>query len=215
VIGRRAVLLAGAAAVMPPAPSALPVPLSDMLAFRLIRHGSEIGRHVVTFDRRGDTLTVHVAVEAHVTVLSIPFVHYTHRATETWRSGALVGLDADTDKNGRRGWVRAHESAEGLMVEGSQAACYVAPPNAVATSYWNKRMLDGPMISLEDGVLLHPKVALEPPDTIPLASGAVIPAEHYSLTGPFSAEVWYDRGGIWAGLAVGVSDGSSVRYERL
>jgi hypothetical protein len=217
MIGRRAVVLAGAALAVRPAVAvaALPVPSGDSLAFVLIRHGSQIGRHTLRFDRQGDTLTVAIDVQALVTVLSIPFVRYTHHAVETWQGDTLVGLVADTDKNGQHEWTKASRTGEGLVVLGSKTKRYVAPAEAIGTSYWNRRMLDGPMISLEDGVLLAPKVLPRQPESVRLASGASIPADHYSLSGAFSADVWYDRAGTWAGFAFGVADGSSVHYERL
>src|ERR1700687_1310483 len=97
MIGRRAVLLAGAAAgAPPPASAALPVPPGDRIGFRLIRHGTEIGRHTLTFEQQGDTLTVRISAEARVTLLSIPIVHYTHRVIEVWQDGALASVTGET-----------------------------------------------------------------------------------------------------------------------
>lgn len=193
----------------------MPVPPSHTLGFRLIRHDSEIGRHTLTFERQGDVLTITVAVSALVSFISIPIVRYTHRAVETWRAETLVSLTGETDKNGQHEWVNASRTSEGLVVLGSKTLRYVAPDHAIATSYWNKRMLDGPMISLEDGVLLRPKVAMRSAETVRLASGGTIPADHYNLSGAFNVDVWYDQTDTWAGLAFDVADGSNIRYERL
>jgi hypothetical protein len=76
-------------------------------------------------------------------------------------------------------------------------------------------MLDGPMISLEDGVLLSPKVADLRMESVRLASGQMISADHYSLTGAFAVDLWYDEQRTWAGMAMTVVDGSEVHYERL
>jgi hypothetical protein len=216
VIGRRAVLLAAAAAVVTrPVSAALPVPPGDTLAFRLIRHDNEIGRHTLTFEHQGDTLTVRVAVEARVTLLSIPIVHYTHRVVEVWQDGALASVTGETDKNGQHEWVNARRGNEGFVVLGSKTERYIAPEPAGSTSYWNKRLLDGPMISLEDGVLLRPKVVEQRVEPIPLASGGTIPADHYNLSGAFRVDLWYDRTDTWASLGLPAADGSYVHYERL
>ena len=214
MIGRRAILLTGACFAAPGAMAALPVPPSGKLAFRLIRHGSEIGHHVLTFERQDDALTVRVAVDALVTFISIPIVHYKHRVVEIWQEGVLAGLAGQTDKNGQREWVNARRTSEGLMVLGSRTQRYIAPEPAYGTTYWNKRMLNGPMISLEDGVLLRPKVMVRPAEPIPLASGETIVANHYNLSGPFNVDLWYDQSDTWAGLSFTVADGSNVHYER-
>lgn len=215
MIGKRALLLTAAGVAARRAFAALPVPAGDTLAFRLIRHGDAIGSHTLTFARHADTLSVHVAVDATVTLLSLPIVRYRHRVEETWQAGKLVGLAAETDKNGQHEWVKAQRGPAGLEVSGSKTETYLAPEPAGATSYWNKQLLGRPMISLEDGVLLRPKVAVEPPEAIPLASGGSVPAEHYNLSGPFNVDLWYDRSDTWAGMAVTVADGSIVHYERL
>jgi hypothetical protein len=54
---------------------------------------------------------------------------------------------------------------EGVVVFGSKTERYVAPEPAGGTSYWIRRLLKGPMISREDGVLLRPKVVEHPAET--------------------------------------------------
>jgi len=84
VISRRALLVTMASAAARQADAALPVPPGNTLAFRLIRHGDEIGHHTATFERDGDQLAVRIAVDALVTLVSIPLVRYTHRVVEVW-----------------------------------------------------------------------------------------------------------------------------------
>lgn len=209
-------MLAGAGLIAArPVSAALPVPPGGVLAFRLIRHGSEIGRHTLTFERQDETLTVRGAVDVLVTVFSIPVVRYSHRVVETWHGGLLVGLDGETHKNSDREWAKASRTGAGLEVIGSKTERYLAPEPAIGTTYWNRRMVDGPMISLEDGVLLRPQIALRRAETIRLASGDTIPADHYNFSGAFDIDVWYDESNTWAGLAFDVADGSNVHYERL
>jgi uncharacterized protein DUF6134 len=215
VINRRGLLLAGTCAAVRPAFADLPIPPGNLIAFRLMRRGSEIGRHTVTFERDGGSLAVRVAVDALVTLISVPIVRYTHRVVETWKDEILIGLSGETDKNGQHEWVNAKRGSEGLVVTGSKTQRYIAPEPARATTYWNKHMLDGPMISLEDGVLLRPKVSLSAAEAIPLASGDTVVADHYNLSGAFNIDLWYDRSGGWASMAFNVADGSTVRYERL
>jgi len=217
MISRRAMLLGGAAVVTgaAAAAAALPVPSGDSLAFRMVRHGSEIGTHSLTFAQDGEMLTVRIVVDALVTFATIPIARYSHRGVETWRGTTLVALTGDTDKNGTRNWVRAQRTDDGLVVLGSQSKRYISPESAIPTSYWDKRMLDGPMISLEDGVLLSPKVADLRMESVRLASGQMIAADHYSLSGAFAVDLWYDEQRTWAGMAMTVVDGSEVHYERL
>jgi len=214
-LARRSFLLSGCAIVARAASAAPSMPPTDRIAFRLIRHGTEIGRHTVTFSQDGDLLTARVEVEALVTLLSVPIVRYRHTSTEVWRGNSLLTLQSDSDKNGQKEWVRGQRTEAGLAITGSRTKPYIAPePNAI-TSYWNKSNIQQPMISMEDGVLLRPAVARRGDEAIPLASGATIAATHYALSGPFEVDLWYDQNDQWAGMAVPVDDGSVVHYARL
>ena len=121
MIGRRAMLLGGASLVAPTlvargVAAGLPVPRGDSLAFRIMRHGSQIGTHTIAFERDGDVLTVHTAVDVLVTVLSIPLARYRHRGTETWQGTTLVGMVGETNKTGQRGWMSARYTNGALVV---------------------------------------------------------------------------------------------------
>ena len=48
------------------------LPSTGMLAFRMIRHASEMGRQTLTFERQGDTLTVRVVADVLVEIACLP-----------------------------------------------------------------------------------------------------------------------------------------------
>src|SRR5277367_6525793 len=195
--------------------SSLPIPPSRNVAFRMIRHGSPIGTHTLEFSVQGDTLTVRIAADAVVSFGPIPLVRYTHRNTEVWRGGVLTSLDAETDKNGSRLHMSAHRTPAGLYVEGSNTEPYIAPEDALPTTYWNARMLQGPMIGIQDGMLVHPRVTEKAIEPVRLASGAEEAARGYSLTGDLDLDLWYAPDRSWMSMRFSVVDGSVITYERL
>jgi hypothetical protein len=213
-IARRA-LLAGLATLSGrTALAGLPVPRGERLTFRLVRYGSTIGMHEMEFRRDGDVLNVDTVVNVLVKFGPIPFVRYNHRCQETWRNDRLVALSADTNRNGTRLRMSAHWTDAGLAVEGSGTRPYIAPNDALATTYWNPRMLLGPMIGTQDGGLVKPVVTPQPIAPIRIASGDSIRARHYRLSGDLDLELWYDTSDTWAGMRFSVDDGSVIDYER-
>jgi len=221
MIGRRPLLMgaAGLAATSAMTRTALaaplPVPPSGRLAFALIRHEDKIGTHTITFDQQGDALTIRVDVEALVKFGPIPLVRYSHHNVEVWRSNRLDQLEATTDKNGTKLFVSAHRTDAGLSVVGSAAKTYIAPEDALPTTYWNKRLLRSPMIGTQDGMLVHPAVHDLGTDPVPIANGERIPATRYSLRGDLDLGLWYDQSATWAGMEFSVADTSVVHYERV
>jgi hypothetical protein len=195
--------------------SSLPIPQTDHVAFRMIRHGSSIGTHTLDFSVQDDTLTVRIAADAVVSFGPIPLVRYSHRNTEVWHGGVLTSLDAQTNKNGSHLHMSAHRTPAGLYVEGSNTEPYIAPEDALPTTYWNARMLQGPMIGVQDGMLVHPRVTEKPIEPVRLASGAEAAARGYSLTGDLDLDLWYAPDRSWMSMRFSVADGSVITYERL
>ena len=195
--------------------SSLPIPPSGNMTFRLIRHGDAIGTHTLDFFVQDDTLTVRIAVDVVYMFGPIPLVRYTHRNTEVWRGARLASLDAQTNKNGNLLHMSAHRTPAGLHVEGSNTEPYIAPEDAMPTTYWNAHMLQAPMIGTQDGMLVHPRVTENQIEPVRLASGAEAAARWYNLSGDLSLDLWYDVDRSWMSMRFSIADGSVITYARV
>ena len=215
MIERRQVLLGGAVLAGMPAMlrASLPVP-GDKLGFDIMRKGSKLGTHELSFERNGDALSVHSAVDLVVKIGFITLYRYSLHAEERWLGDELVALMTSSSDNGTPNQVSGRRDATGFVVEGTKAKRYVAPANALPASHWNRRELDGPLINVQDGRLMHPKVAIGGSDMIPTATGTQIRANHIVLTGDVQLDMWYDAKPSWAGLSFKAKDFSTIRYER-
>jgi hypothetical protein len=216
MIGRRGLMIGGVALTALPVRAfgaALPVPAGNRLAFDVVRNGSKLGKHVLTFEPAGDALTVRIAVDLAYKIGFITLYHYTHRATELWQGGQVVTIQTTTDDNGDKNTVTAHREAAGLYVQGTKAPRYLAPADALPGTHWNKAQLDGPWINTQDGRLMHPKVTPTGIVSIPGAGGGTVRANRYVVSGDVQMETFYDAHSAWAGLAF-KKDGSDIRYER-
>jgi hypothetical protein len=215
MIDRRQMLAGGLAVATLPgmARAALPVPAGNRIGFDIVRKGSILGTHVLTFSPGGDGLVVHVVMDLVYKIMGLTLYHYSHRATETWAGDQIVALECHTDDNGTQYDVSGRREGGGLVIQGSKMARYVAPANAMPATHWNRRELDGPWINTQDGKLLHPRVTPGATETIPAANGASTKGRHYALTGDAQLDMWYDDRLGWTGLSF-VKSGTAVRYER-
>ena len=211
---RRRLLLSGLAVVpVAAARAALPIPAGDRLAFHIIRNGSTIGEHSVTFSRIGDTLTVAVAADIVIGFGPIAFFRYKHRALVASEGGRVVSIDAVTDHDGSPQRMTARRTERGLVVQGSKAAEYLAPSHTLPGTHWDRAMLDGPFINTEDGRLMRPTVSLVGTERVDVSGGSV-EAQHYSLRGDVDLDTFYDLTPHWVGLRFTAKDGSEIRYFR-
>ena len=215
MIDRRELILGGAALAVLPAGlrAALPIPAGNRLGFDVVRKGSKLGTHVLTFTPAGDGLTVQVAVDIAYKIGPITLYHYTHAATERWQGDQVVAVQSQTNDNGDKYQVTVRREAAGLVVQGTKAPRYVAPADALPATHWNRRELDGPWINTQDGRLMRPRIASQGIETIPTASGGALRARHFVLSGDVELDMWYEDRLGWAGLSF-VKSGVPVRYVR-
>jgi hypothetical protein len=204
-----------AALCVRPVLAGLPAPATDSLAFRIMRNGSRIGTHALTFQKSTGALTVHVNVEIAVYFGPIRLFHYNHKNLECWRGGKLESMDAATDYDGTPAFATLRREGEQIMAEGSKAARYMAPANALAATHWNKAELSVPMVNPENGMLLRPVIANMGMDNVALASGADVAAQHYTWRGADLLDLWYGADGSWTALTAVTKDGTRLVYERL
>jgi hypothetical protein len=218
MIGRRNFVLGTAALLLASkgiANAELPIPNGNKLEFQVLREDSVIGSHMLTFDRAADGLIVHIAVDLAVKFGPITLYRYKHRATETWRSGVVTAIDADTDDNGKKFSIHGRRSADGLVVEGTGIGRYTAPENALPATHWNRAMLDGPMINTQNGQLMRPKVTSLGVEDIQAGQNRLLSATHYVLSGDVDLDTWYDATSRWVGIRFKAGEGSLIQYRKV
>lgn len=191
------------------------VPRGNHLAFRMIRRGTPIGTHTLDFNQVDGGLEVRIGVEAVVKLGPIPLFRYRHTALEVWRANQVMEVRSRTDRNGTELAMQAMRTSAGLTAEGTGTPRYVAPPDALATTYWNRQVLRVPLVGTQDGGLVRPRVTDRGPQMVRTAAGDRLPVECWQLSGDLDLTLYYDAAGQWAGMRFTVADGSEISYERL
>jgi hypothetical protein len=206
---------AAAAVCTAPALAAVPPIPSRRLDFRIMRKGTRIGTHTLSFSQNGDSLTVDIAAEMAVSFGPIRLFHYNHHNIERWANGRFDSMLAKTDYDGDPAWCQVQRHGETLVVDGSKAASYEAASNVLPATHWNRAELAGPMINPENGMLLRPAIDDLGSDAVALASGRDVDATHYSWRGKNNLDLWYDARNEWAALHAETASGEVITYERL
>jgi len=179
----------------------LPIPAGDRLAFALFRNGTRVGSQILHFNRRGDTLTVHNEAVLKVKLLALTVFTYRAKVTEIWSNNAFLSADSQINDNGKIDRVHLRRTATGIAVSGGRIARYTAPASALPLTYWNKAMLNGPMINMQTGHTDRPNMTKLGWTKLPALPSGDVRAEGYQLTGPIRLSVYYDRTKIWSGLS--------------
>lgn len=208
-----AAMLALAALPMAAAVHAGPIPPTGRIVFDVLRNGSPIGTHALTFRRDGDVTEVEVAIDLAVRILGITVYRYTHRNTERWQGEQLLSLASTTNRNGTPFQVQARRNGGVIEVESSEAGRYAAPPDLVTTSYWHPGFIQSRKLDTQGGKMLQVTITDRGEETIK-AVGADIVARRWSIAGDLALDIWYDRAGAWSKLRFAAEDGSVIEYVR-
>jgi hypothetical protein len=175
--------------------------------FRLIRNGTAVGTHQVTFrNLDGGVLEARSLVRVEVKLIGITVYRYSHETVEAWRGDRLVSLGSRLDRNGTPGFSEARAEGGQLLLRGSAGEARL-PAEAAPLTWWRRATLTegGPLFDPRQGRPVSPQLSRA---ALPDGGLRVV------LVGGEGAEIAYDAAGTWVGFATTGEDGSAVRYER-
>ncbi|MGH6957410.1 MAG: DUF6134 family protein, partial [Caulobacteraceae bacterium] len=104
------------AGVAAPALARADVRQPPALAFAALRNGQRIGEQSMSFDYRGQDLTVVTSVEMAVKLGPIVLYRYRHHAIERWSGGHFSDIETQTDQDGRKVRVSARRVSSGVAI---------------------------------------------------------------------------------------------------
>ncbi len=192
------------------APLTAALPPARKIAFAILSDDDKIGRHNVTFERRGEELVVDIDIDIEVRFAFFTLFRYRHENREVWRDGRLLSLDTWTDDDGTHYTVTARATPDGLWVEGAEGG-FLAPKEIIPTSYWNPATIEQTrLLDTQRGGLME--VSIQPFGKDAMATGsAVVPLRKYAITGDLNLDVWYTEQGEWAKIAF-EARGTTIDY---
>ncbi len=207
--------LLGASLLLVPATSlAAPVlPPGRRLNFRVLRNGSPIGEHHMSFMDDGDSVTIVTDAKFSVKVGPITALRYSHSATERWSGGQFSSLESRTNTNGKMETATARRTAAGVALTGRKGRA-LAPASAHPLTHWNMGAFGNPLFNPQEGKLVKVNSAPKGTETIKLANGRSVTASRYAIRGEVEIDDWYDETGAWVALKGKLNDGSVVEYRR-
>ncbi len=190
------------------------VPESNELTFRVVRNGSEMGFHRVTFTQLDDDrLQVDIEVEMRVRLAFITVFRYEFACREIWDQGRLDSLDCMTNDDGKDLYVEAERLSDGqLRIEGTRVDGETVVADALPSSYWNIALMGKDVVlNAQNGMLQPVTITQHETETI-TARGREIEATRYELIGTLRLEIWYDQNDQWVKFRFNAR-GQDITYE--
>jgi hypothetical protein len=187
-------------------------PDSGALHFTLLRNGSPLGSYDLRFEEREDGLQVTTRVDVDYRLAFITLYRFEQDRNELWSDGRLVYLETRTNDDGDRFALTAWATPDGVQVNG-RSFDGLAPADIMPTGFWDIRTVDRTqLLNSEDGDLLDISVTRIGEETV-TAWGRPVRATHFRIDGDTGKDLWYDENGVWVGLRMTASDGSTIEYR--
>jgi hypothetical protein len=171
------------AAVLPiPAADAAQV-LPQKLEFDVVREGTVVGRHRITFHQEGGKLLVHSKLAIQVKVLFVTAYRYEQTREEVWRDGRLIAFTSTTDDDGTRYAITGAAGPKRIEVTSGKES-WTLPADSLPASYWNMSMVAGhsPLVDPQSGKVLDARFIKVGQETVEVG-GEKIAATHYAIAG--------------------------------
>ncbi|MEM7172661.1 MAG: DUF6134 family protein [Pseudomonadota bacterium] len=202
------------------------LPNAGSLEFAVMRDGSEIGHHIVTFNRKGDGVEMSVETRVQVKILGITVFRYEHDSAELWNKGQLIKLTSRSNENGDIDSLSVDLDVEDRLKINGNGGQTTAPLGAVPSSLWYLGSLEDaqgyPLLHTIHGGVLPLKIT---PFERDQASDAIVDRVETALIvegekvegvdEAFYRELWYDKDGLLIEARITADDGSDVRFTRV
>jgi len=197
-----------------PAVQQTPVELlyGESIQFDIVRNGSRVGSHKVSFERRDDALSVVTDFQLEVGALFMTFFELTYRSEALWRNGQLFSLFSRTDRNGDVSTVTA-DVADGMLRGLGPNGPFAAALGVYPTNHWNAGVKrSSQLINTITGRVSDVQLVPVGVELVQTERG-LVEATRYKYDGAIENEVWYDGEGRWVRMQFPGGDGSLVELH--
>lgn len=184
----------------------------QVLDFKVLRDGDEIGTHKLQIRRDGRRTLVDIDIDLEVGVGPLVLYRYVHRNREVWEDGKFMRFESRTDDDGETYEVTAERTGQDIVVDRKPAEDYrIDRADILPTSYWNEATVrQQVLLDTQKGRRMDVSVTDLGVEEIE-AGGAMIRARKYEVDGDLRLTLWYDDSGRWVKLVFPFK-GSTFEY---
>ncbi len=186
---------------------------AERIAFEVLRNGSPIGSHTISFQQNEDELVVDIEIGLEVKFAFFTVFDYQHRNREVWRDGRLIAIDTQTDNNGERHEISGRAMGDGFLVNGKDEQILL-PSDVIPTSYWNPATRAAQaMLNTQTGELIDVEVTPKYIQAVEMPWGESRGQLH-RISGDLEVDLWYDPAGCLLKMSFKApGDGSTIDYR--
>ncbi|MBT5413027.1 MAG: hypothetical protein HOK81_00355 [Rhodospirillaceae bacterium] len=171
---------------------------ADVLRYRVLWGGDEVGSHELSFSREGDALRVRSRTDIDADMLLMDVLDLIHRGEEVWRANRMESYRGRTVDNGEVFEVSVEPEADGYRLTRNGRASHI-PTSAIPGSLWCETIIgppgEGLVVDLVKGRLRQVRIGAPESFTL-VREGRNLPGKRFRISGGYDRELWFDESGI-------------------
>jgi len=173
----------------------------NRIEFDIYRNNNHIGKHIFSFKRDGDTLSVESEINFEIKKFGVVLYKYHVRGIEHYKDGKLIKFNSKTNQNGKEKYVNLTLNENELLIDGSSFKGSV-PTDYLLGTWWNHSIVKAnAQISAVSGRIIKQKVTFLGKETLILGNKSY-DTLHFNFSSTDGAlskdkklntDVWYDE----------------------
>tara|TARA_B100000029_G_scaffold67834_1_gene60417 strand:- start:362 stop:1045 length:684 start_codon:yes stop_codon:yes gene_type:complete len=171
------------------------------IEFDIYRNNQNIGKHIFSFKRSEDQLSVESEINFSIKKLGITLYNYHVKGTEIYKDGKLIKFNSKTDQNGKQKYVNIEVVNNEQIIDGSSYKGK-APLDYLLGTWWNHSIVEAnAQISAVSGRIIKQKVTFLGEEIIKI-NGKKFETLHFNFSSTdkklakdkkLNTDVWYEK----------------------
>ena len=173
----------------------------NRIEFDIYRNNKQIGKHIFTFKKDGETTYVESEINFKIKKLGVVLYKYHVKGTEVYKNNELIKFNSKTNQNGKDKYVNMTLDNGEYTIDGSSYKGK-APTDYLLGTWWNHSIVDaGAQISAVSGRIIKQKVTFLGKEKIKI-NGKTYEALHFNFSSideslskdkRLNTDVWYEE----------------------
>jgi len=173
----------------------------NSIEFDIYRNSKKIGKHIFSFERNSDELSISSEINFKIKKLGVVFYNYIVKGKEIYKDGILIKFNSKTNQNGKTKFVNMDLIDGHYLIDGSSYKGK-APKDYLIGTWWNHSLVKAEaQISAVSGRIIKQKVTFLGKETINI-NDKNYKTLHFNFSSTdkklgkkkkLNTDVWYDE----------------------
>ena len=173
----------------------------NRIEFDIYRNNKHIGKHIFSFTRSNDQLSVESEINFVIKKFGIVLYKYHVKGKEVYKDGKLIKFNSKTNQNGKEKYVNMKLENDEFIIDGSSYKGKT-PIDYLLGTWWNHSIVKAEaQISAVSGRIIKQKVTFLGKETIKFANNTY-ETLHFNFSSTdkklnknkkLNTDVWYDE----------------------